>query len=113
MTDRATLFFRILGSIDVLAEGRPIGFGARKQRALLVLLLLEANRVVVRDTLVERLWGESPPANSATALQTLVSQLRKRLEPERPRGASGELLVTHPAGYELRLDPEQLDAHRF
>ena len=104
--------FRILGSLEVLDEGRAITLGGSKQRALLVLLLLHPNETLSTDRLVDELWGERPPANAAKSVQMQISRLRKVLA-----GEAGErlrrLVVTRERGYELRLDPERLDAHRF
>ena len=57
--------FRILGSLEVLDEGRAITLGGSKQRALLALLLLHPNETLSTDRLVDELWGERPPANAA------------------------------------------------
>ena len=43
--------------------------GGLKQRALLSMLLLDANRVVSRDRLVDALWDEQPTATADKALQ--------------------------------------------
>src|SRR5437016_2582522 len=83
----------------------PVRLQAEKPRALLALLLLNRNRVVPTERLVEELWGEEPPARATKALQVYVSQLRKALGPER--------LVTRPPGYELRVDEGELDVARF
>jgi class 3 adenylate cyclase/DNA-binding SARP family transcriptional activator len=104
--------FRILGSLEVLDEGREVKLGGTKQRALLALLLLHANETLTTDRLIDELWGERPPANSAKTVQVHVSRLRKALAPV--NGAGGErVVVTRERGYELRLDPERLDARRF
>ena len=42
--------FRILGPLEVLEDGRQVGLGGAKQRALLAVLLLHANEVVSTDT---------------------------------------------------------------
>jgi DNA-binding SARP family transcriptional activator len=97
--------FRILGPLEVSAGGEPLPLSGQKQRALLALLLLEANRVVSTDRLVDALWGDQPPRTAATSLQNFVSQLRKLLGPE--------TLVTKPPGYLLRIEPEELDLERF
>src|SRR3954447_20399760 len=96
--------FRILGPLEALANGRPADLGGAKQRALLALLLLEANRVVPRDRLIDALWDESPPDTARKALQVHVSQLRKALGRER--------LQTAEPGYRLHLDDRDLDAAR-
>jgi DNA-binding SARP family transcriptional activator len=97
--------FRILGPLEVLDNGRVIDVGAAKQRALLAVLLLNANRVVSSDELLEALWAEQPPETAPKALQVYVSQLRKALGKER--------ILTRVPGYELRVEPGELDLERF
>jgi DNA-binding SARP family transcriptional activator/tetratricopeptide (TPR) repeat protein len=94
--------FRILGPLDVRDGDRQLPLGGSRQRALLGLLLLHANEVVSSDRLVEELWGE---ADGSKALQVAVSRLRKVI--------GADTLVTRPPGYELRLEPGELDLHRF
>src|SRR6266566_5551509 len=53
--------FRILGPLEVWDPDRPLPLGGGKQRALLAILLLEANRVVSTERLIELLWGEEAP----------------------------------------------------
>src|SRR5215831_509579 len=105
--------FGILGPLEVWRSGRAVPLGGPRQRAVLALLLLEANRVVSMDRLAEDLWGGHPPEGWATTLQIYVVHLRRALEPDRARGAAGDILVTKGRGYLLRVDPEQLDAARF
>ena len=99
------LEFRILGPLEVADAGEPVQLHGQKQRALLALLLLEPNRVVSTDRIIDSLWGEEPPKTAATSLQNFVSQLRKLLGPA--------TLLTKPPGYELRLEQEQLDFEQF
>ena len=77
--------FRILGPLEVLEDGRALDLGGQKQRALLAVLLLEANRVVSSGRLIEALWEEEPPDTALKALQVYVSQLRRLLGKERGR----------------------------
>ena len=53
--------FGLLGTLEVRAGDGPLPLGAPKQRALLALLLLHANRVVARERLIDELWGDEPP----------------------------------------------------
>ncbi len=53
--------FRILGPLDAIQDGRALELGGAKQRALLAVLLLQANRVVSVDSLIEALWEEQQP----------------------------------------------------
>jgi predicted ATPase/DNA-binding SARP family transcriptional activator len=107
--------FRILGPLEVLEDhGRPLALGGGKQRALLAVLLLHAGQVVSTDRLIDELWGEDPPDTAArSVLQVYVANLRKVLEPARPRRAVGGVLRTQPPGYLVHLTPEEFDLHRF
>jgi DNA-binding SARP family transcriptional activator len=105
--------YRLLGSIEVLDARTSLPLGGAKQRALLGLLLLNANKVVSVDRIVDELWGENPPETSANAVQVYVANLRKILQPDRPQGGAHDVLLTRPPGYMLRVDPEELDSLRF
>jgi len=105
--------FRILGPLEVWDPDRPLPLGGGKQRALLAILLLEANRVVSTERLIELLWGEEAPETVGNTLQVTVSQLRKILEPGHVRGDPYKVLVSQEPGYLIRISPEQLDLSRF
>ncbi len=98
------MHFGILGPLEV-ADGSRAVIPGRRQRALLVLLLLHRNEVVASDRLLEELWAGQASAWSQNALQAAVSRLRRALQAER--------LETRPPGYVLRLEPGELDAERF
>ena len=89
--------FGILGPLEVCRSGCAVPLGGPRQRAVLALLLLEANRVVSMDRLAEDVWGGDPPKGWATTLQTYVFHLRRALEPDRVPGAGGDVLVTKRA----------------
>ena len=101
--------YRILGPLEVSANGRLIEVGGPKLRALLVILLLRANESVPRDALVHELWGEQPPVGAQHSLDVYVSRLRKSLD----AAADGSVVMTRPGAYSLRLAEGQLDARRF
>ena len=108
-----TIEFKLLGPLEVVADGEPVSLGPPQQRALLALLLLNANEVVSRDWLIDELWGEQPPATAVKQVQVYVSRLRKALEPDRAPGDPGRILVTRPPGYLIAVETEQLDLGRF
>jgi DNA-binding SARP family transcriptional activator/Tfp pilus assembly protein PilF len=105
------LEFRILGPLEIWRDGDLVAVEAARERAVLAALLLQANRVVAADRLIELLWGEDPPAKARNTVQTWVWRLRRRLEPA--AAAAAEVLVTRPPGYLLRIEPDQLDLLRF
>ncbi|HXF37880.1 MAG TPA: AfsR/SARP family transcriptional regulator, partial [Actinomycetota bacterium] len=102
--------FRILGPLEVTDGGRPIALGGAKQRVLLAVLLLEAGRVVPIERLVDALWGDAPPEDARHAVQVYISQLRKALV---AGGAGANPIATQSGGYALRIEPDDLDLHRF
>jgi DNA-binding SARP family transcriptional activator/DNA-binding PadR family transcriptional regulator len=104
---------RILGPLEVVATGSLRPLGGFRQRATLALLLLHAGHVVSSDRLVKELWNDRPTKAAFRTLQSYVSHLRGALEPERPRGAAPEVLLTRASGYLLQIMPDQLDANRF
>src|SRR3954463_14172489 len=106
--------YRVLGPLEVSGtDGRPVDVGGGKPRALLTLLLGDANRVVGVDRIVATLWGDDPPPTVTGTLQAYVSHVRRVLEPGRgPREAPAVLLTRSP-GYLLRTDAADLDSLRF
>src|SRR4051794_9808426 len=99
--------FGILGPLQAL-EGEGEGaLGGGQQRGLLALLFLHAHETLSAGRGVGGLWGERPPATAGKALQVHISNLRKAL------GGGDGIVLTRDRGYELRLEPEQLDARRF
>ena len=99
--------YRMLGPLEALDGERPIPLGGARQRAVLALLLVHRNQALSRDVIVDELWGDDAPQTAVKVLQNCVSSLRKVL----PKG--GETLRTVGSGYELRLEPDELDRDRF
>jgi DNA-binding SARP family transcriptional activator len=99
------LDFGVLGPLAVRQGGNPVPVGGMRQRAVLALLLVHANETLSVDRMVGEIWGPSPPATATKILRNSVSQLRSLFDEE--------LVVTHPGGYELRIDPDRVDANRF
>jgi DNA-binding SARP family transcriptional activator/streptogramin lyase len=100
MEEEAVALVRILGPLDVVADGRPISVGGDRQRLLLGVLALRASHVVTTDELVEALFRRG----GSGALHTAISRLRNSL--------GADWIETHPSGYALRADAERLDAAR-
>jgi predicted ATPase/DNA-binding SARP family transcriptional activator len=102
----APLRYGVLGSVAVwAADGTPVRLASEQQRLLLAVLLVNANRGVSADRLIDELWGDRLPTDPRVALRTQVSRLRKRLD----EGA----LVTDESGYRLVVAAGDYDAARF
>ncbi len=96
----------MLGPLEVRTDdGATVVIPGSRLRVLLVALALDPDRAVPRARLIDQIWGENPPSDSANALQALVSRLRKIL----PEGS----VDARPGGYRLRVDPDAVDAGRF
>lgn len=99
-----TIDFRVLGPLEVVEDGVALRLGGPRPRALLAALLMETDRFVSRDRLIDELWGDDPPATAENALQAQVAALR-RLLPGR--------IVTAGTAYRLTARPDEIDARRF
>ena len=106
--ERRLMQIRVLGHLEVTVDDRPVVLGGPKQRAVLAMLGLEANRTVTADRLAEGLWGDEPPASAGKMVQNYVWRLRHALPDD-----GGAAILTHGRGYELRIDPELVDVRRL
>lgn len=89
-----TLRIGLLGPLQLRDEaGHSIHVGGRQLRVLLILLALEAGRVVPSGSLADQIWPEELSANPGNALQTLVSRLRAELR----RASLDHVIESHPA----------------
>ena len=69
--------FRILGPLDVRNGDQAVELAGGKQRALLALLIVNANEIVSTDRMIEELWGDRSPPTAPKVVQDHVSQLRR------------------------------------
>ncbi len=96
----------VLGPLEVTDDAdRPIEIGGARLRTLLIMLALEAGRVVTGDRIADGLWGDAPPSGAPNALQSLISRLRRALP--------GAAIESHPSGYRLDVPAEAVDIARF
>ncbi|MBB5101670.1 BTAD domain-containing putative transcriptional regulator [Streptomyces spectabilis] len=104
--------FGVLGPLMVrTTDGAAVTVPGAKVRALLAQLLVHPGRPVSAERLIDGLWGGALPDHPANALQGKVSQLRRALEKAEPGGR--DLVASGPAGYALRVAPDDVDATRF
>lgn len=98
---------RLLGPVEVSADGSPLTLGGKQRRTLLAILAVNAGRAVSTDRLIDELWGESPPKAARKSVQAHIAHLRRTLNVEE------EALAPTDNGYILHIEPEALDTNRF
>ncbi|MFD7914860.1 BTAD domain-containing putative transcriptional regulator [Streptomyces sp. NPDC059752] len=103
----------LLGSITAVRDGRNVELGSPTQRTVFAVLAAHGNRVVSRGELVRAVWGADVSDTALNSVYTYIARLRKALEPDRPRSAQSELLVSDSLGYMLRISSGQVDARQF
>ncbi|MFB8085533.1 BTAD domain-containing putative transcriptional regulator [Streptomyces sp. NPDC055992] len=99
----------MLGPLQVRGKAGPLRVPPGRQEVILAALLLEANRVVGTNYLVDLIWEDNPPETARTQVQICVSRLRKLLA-----GADSTVSIsTRPPGYVLHVDTGDVDSLLF
>jgi DNA-binding SARP family transcriptional activator/tetratricopeptide (TPR) repeat protein len=100
--------FCLLGPLLVRRDGVAVQVPTGMQRSLLAALLLKANTAVPVEELADVLWGSEPPRSARASLQNVVMRLRRSLaDAGRPR------ITAEPGGYQIRVEPGELDTDSF
>ncbi|GAA1293720.1 AfsR/SARP family transcriptional regulator [Saccharothrix xinjiangensis] len=100
--------FCVLGPVEARIAGWPVDLGRARQRWVLAVLLVEANRWLSADQLLDRAWGDRVPASGRDTLYGYLSRLRRVL-----RATDEADIVRRSGGYELVVDEDAVDLHRF
>jgi DNA-binding SARP family transcriptional activator len=100
--------FGLLGPLLVRSGETEIPVRRGHQRALLAILLLEANRPVPVGAITQALWGPAPPRSAPVAIRSYIRWLRLAF------GQAGqERIITRPRRYLIRVADGELDLARF
>jgi DNA-binding SARP family transcriptional activator len=102
------MLYRILGPLEVARDAEPLPLAPR-QRVVLSMLLLQPNRVVTVDRLVDAVWDAAPPPTAKEQIRICVSSIRRRLS----AGGMPSTIVTRPPGYVIEATEESLDLLAF
>jgi DNA-binding SARP family transcriptional activator/tetratricopeptide (TPR) repeat protein len=98
--------FRILGPMEVRVAGQRLNSGHARQRSVLAVLILDLCRAVPAGLLIDRVWGEDPPASVRNVLYGYVARLRAMIA---DAGGPGTSLTRDQSGYLLQAEPGQVD----
>ncbi|MFW6690963.1 BTAD domain-containing putative transcriptional regulator [Streptomyces sp. MAR4 CNX-425] len=101
---------RALGPLELWQGEQRRDLGSVKERCVLAVLVHARGRSVTAGALTERVWDGSPPPSAPGTLHSLLSRLRRRLEPYRD---TVELERPSPGLYRLRVAPGSVDLLRF
>ncbi|RSM72339.1 AfsR/SARP family transcriptional regulator [Kibdelosporangium aridum] len=97
----------LLGPVQAYAaDGTPMEISAARLRMLLARLALAAGHSVSSESLIDDLWGQTPPTDALNALHALIYRLRKAL---RDSGA----VESVGTGYRLGVLPDDVDVRQF
>ena len=103
--------FGVLGPLEMSVDGTLLPVRTPKQRAVLAMLVINRNRPVGTDSLINAVWEESAPPGARASLHSYVSNLRKLLDSVGVD--SGRVLVSAPPGYRLNVPDADCDLGRF
>ncbi|URN00178.1 AfsR/SARP family transcriptional regulator [Actinomadura madurae] len=99
--------FRILGPLRAGVRGTPVDLGGDRARLVLAALLLEPDRPVPVDRLVDVVWRDRPPASARTQIAIAVSGLRRAF---RGAGCADHVIETVRPGYRVPAQAGAIDA---
>ena len=107
----SALRFGVLGPLQMSANGTDLPLGAAKQRAVLALLLINRNRIVPSDSVVDAVWQQRPPPEARGSLHAHISRLRRLVSSAGVDPAA--VVVSTGPGYRLNVPDEACDLGRF
>ena len=102
--------FLVLGQPVVVSDGRRLSVGPPEQRALLVALVLNANRPVPASRLIDGIWQDRRKS-ALTELRTTVNGLHEALGSLDREVA--DRLTRAVGGYLLSIEPDEADSLQF
>src|SRR5882672_6284628 len=102
--------FRLLGPFEAWHDGAEIPLGDLQQRLTLAVLVLNANRPVSTERLIDIVWTGSAklPANPDNLVIGYIARLRKIF-----RDFGVDPIERSATGYRLRVDQDDIDVNRL
>jgi DNA-binding SARP family transcriptional activator/transcriptional regulator with XRE-family HTH domain/tetratricopeptide (TPR) repeat protein len=103
------LWLSALGPLEAWGDGTPLSLGPPARRAVLALLLIDPGVPVRQDTIVDVLWGESPPRTAVGLVQAHVSRTRRLLNSHHRFGGTNGVIESVRGAYRLSLSGTKVD----
>ncbi|HEX9833877.1 MAG TPA: BTAD domain-containing putative transcriptional regulator [Mycobacterium sp.] len=103
--------FGLLGPLQLSVDGTTVPIGTPKQRAVLAFLVMNRNRPMAADSLINAVWGEDAPSEARASLHAYVSNLRRLFGTVGIDGRS--MLEKVSPGYRLNVAESDVDLGRF
>ncbi|MFF3208211.1 BTAD domain-containing putative transcriptional regulator [Streptomyces sp. NPDC002962] len=98
--------YRILGVTQTADDqGDAVPVPGARLRALLTALALRPGRLTAPETLIDEVWGDTPPQDAPAALQALIGRLR--------RAVGKDSVTSAPGGYRLAATEDDVDLFVF
>ncbi len=106
--------FRLLGPVEVSLGSSRLAMGTPQQRAVLAALAVDAGRPVMLETLIERVWDDTPPVGARPALYAHIARIKRLLARHAAEGRRpAAVLARRAGGYLLDADPDRVDVRLF
>ena len=107
------LHYRLLGPVEVVRDGVPIDLGVLKQRALLAMLLIHANRVVSTDRSSTISGRETPARTGRTRCGSTSPGCGRRSSRTARSVATAPCSSPGRPATSCNVEPDDIDAVRF
>jgi DNA-binding SARP family transcriptional activator/tetratricopeptide (TPR) repeat protein/DNA-binding XRE family transcriptional regulator len=108
-TNLSGLWLSALGPLEAWGDGAPLSLGPPARRAVLALLLMDPGVLVRQDTIIDVLWGASPPRTAVGLVQAHVSRIRRLLKSHDGSGGNEGVIHSVRGAYRLSLSGDQVD----
>jgi DNA-binding SARP family transcriptional activator len=95
--------------MNVAGLNGALTINSNRQRIVLALLIINANRLVPVERLVDAVWNDDPPTTARAQIHTCVSNIRRFLK----RIGLGDRITTRFPGYILHVNQGEIDLHDF
>jgi DNA-binding SARP family transcriptional activator len=105
---RFTVEFRLLGPVQIGTGSDWVDAGEPRKRVVLAALLVDVGEVVTDATMIDRVWGEKPPAQASRTLGTYVARIRGLV-----RQLGDVSVARRHGGFQLVAHRDHVDLHRF